>query len=87
MYCGLGSLGRLLPRIRKPFVSKIDFKKILAKRCTDPVRIENPGTPTKHAIKSLKDNMYCGIGSLGRLPSRIRSLFEQIFKFKNEENF
>jgi len=43
--------GRLPSRIRKPFVSKIDFKKILAKRCTDPVRIENPGTRTKDATR------------------------------------
>ena len=34
------SPGGLFVRNRKPFESKIEFAKILAKRCTDPVRID-----------------------------------------------
>ena len=35
------ALGELSGRNRKPFEPKIDFKKILAKRSTDPVRVES----------------------------------------------
>jgi hypothetical protein len=39
--------GALLSGNRKPFESKIDFKKILAKRCTETVSFEFPGRVTK----------------------------------------